>query len=163
MAAPLTGDFLLELFSEEIPARMQADAIAHLQKALAEKLAKEGITASNITAYSTPRRLALWVKNLPTEQSASEEELKGPKTNAPEAALAGFLKKTGLTKDQLTEKDGIYFGMLRKEAQPTSTLLKSAIEEICSSFPWPKSMRWGQGSPTWVRPLHNILCLFDGK
>lgn len=159
------ADLLLELFSEEIPARMQAAALEHLQKTLAATLAAEGIAVppGNITGYVTPRRLAVWVKHLPAAQAASETEIRGPKEGAPDAALQGFLKKNGLTPDRLTLRDGAYFAVLRREGRQTATLLKPLIEDMLASFPWPKSMRWGAGSASWVRPLHALLCLFDGQ
>ena len=157
------ADLLLELFSEEIPARMQGDALAHLQKTLVDKLTQQGIptNSGSLTGFVTPRRLAVWLKNLPIEQAATEIELKGPKTNAPEAALQGFLKKTGLTQDQLEMRDGIYFATIKKTGQRTADVLKTIIEDTLATFPWPKSMRWGSGSTPWVRPLHSILCLFN--
>ena len=158
------ADLLLELFSEEIPARMQADAAEHLQKSLLEGLKKEGITAEiESRTLVTPRRLALIVKGLPVAQEASETELKGPKVGAPEAALQGFLKKINLTQKDLTERDGIYFAVAKKEGRQTADALKAVIEKTMLEFPWPKSMRWGAHSSIWVRPLHSILCLFDGK
>ncbi|MEQ1704721.1 MAG: glycine--tRNA ligase subunit beta [Rickettsiales bacterium] len=151
-------DFLLELFSEEIPARMQQDAIAHLQNSLQKSLA---VSASS--GFVTPRRLAVIIKNLPDTQSDITAELKGPKIDAPEAALNGFLKKNNLTLEQLEKRDGVYFATTFQKGKPTAEILKTIIEEILEKFPWPKSMRWGSGSSTWVRPLHSILCIFDGK
>lgn len=148
---------LLELFSEEIPARMQADAAAHLQTSLEKALnAKAKI-------FVTPRRLAAVIENLPEKQADVSQELKGPKVDAPEAALAGFLKKTGLGKEQLGVRDGVYFANIHQKGRATAEVLKEAIEKILAEFPWPKSMRWGSGETTWVRPLHSILCIFDGK
>lgn len=157
------ADLLLELFSEEIPARMQVQAIADLHALLSAELAKAGFTAGSYESYVTPRRLALWLKNLPTELPASVTELKGPKTSAPEAALQGFLKKTGLTQDQLEQRDGTYFALVKKEGQNTASAIKAALADILPRFPWPKSMRWSRRAESWVRPLHSILCLFDGK
>jgi glycyl-tRNA synthetase beta chain len=159
------ADLLLELFSEEIPARMQADAQADLLSGIQKTLVASGFDTSKYSAqlYSTPRRLSVWIKGLPVASEASETELKGPKVGAPEAAMQGFLKKTGLAQKDLTERDGVYFAIVRKEGQQTADLLKNAIEHTLASFPWPKSMRWGSGDATWVRPLHSILCIFDGK
>ncbi len=151
------ADLLLELFSEEIPARMQADALYYLTKYVA------GYEYTDNTGYVTPRRIGLWIRNIPVEQAATETELKGPKVGAPEAALQGFLKKNNLQQSDLTEKDGTYFAIVRKEGTQTAVILKKRIEETLATFPWPKSMRWGAGSTNWVRPLHSILCLFDGK
>src|SRR5688572_18063905 len=111
------ADLLLELFSEEIPARMQVGAIEHLQKALSEGLQKEGAKPGQVKTYVTPRRLAIWISGLETAQAASEVELKGPKIGAPDAAMQGFLKKTGLKQSDLTEKDGVYFAVVRKEGR----------------------------------------------
>jgi glycyl-tRNA synthetase beta chain len=161
------ADLLLELFSEEIPARMQADAVEHLRESLVNALRKNGLDDGKIAfqarSYVTPRRLAVWLNNLPIASESTETELKGPKVGAPDAAVQGFLKKTGLAQKDLTERDGVYFAIVRKEGQQTADLLKSAIEHTLASFPWPKSMRWGSGEATWVRPLHSILCIFDGK
>ncbi len=152
------SDFLLELFSEEIPARMQADALGHLQASLQKGL---GITTSH--GFVTPRRLAVIIKDLPAVQSDITTELKGPKIDAPEAALNGFLKKNNLTLEQLEKRDGVYFATTHVKGKHTSEILKPLIEEILAKFPWPKSMRWGSRSEIWVRPLHSILCIFDGK
>lgn len=158
------ADLFLELFSEEIPARMQAAAIEHLRKKICDELKKAGLQADVPTeTFVTPRRLAVWIKELPTEQAATETELKGPKVGAPDAAMQGFLKKSGLTQANLVERDGVWFATVKKEGQQTATLLKTIIEDTLTTFPWPKSMRWGAGSTTWVRPLHAILCLFDNK
>jgi len=161
------ADLLLELFSEEIPARMQEDALEHLKSSLAIQLsAKHKILPDSGWApkgYVTPRRLAVMITDLPVAQAASETELKGPKAGAPEAAIQGFLKKNGLSQNDLVERDGVYFAIVKKESKQTATLLKTIIEDILASFPWPKSMRWGSGDTTWVRPLHSILCIFDGK
>ena len=151
-------DFLLELFSEEIPARMQQDALLHLQNSLQKNL---GVSASE--GFVTPRRLAVIIKDLPATQADITTELKGPKIDAPEAALSGFLKKNNLTLEQLEKRDGVYFTTTFQKGKPTAEILKTIIEEILEKFPWPKSMRWGSGSTTWVRPLHSILCIFDGK
>lgn len=152
------ADFLLELFSEEIPARMQQVALEHLQNSLQKSL---GAVASE--GFVTPRRLAVIIKNLPATQPDVTTELKGPKIDAPEAALNGFLKKNNLTIEQLEKRDGVYFATTHQKGKPTAEILKTIIEEILEKFPWPKSMRWGSGAAIWVRPLHSILCIFDGK
>ena len=160
------ADLLLELFSEEIPARMQAEALEHLRGQLVRSLMKEGVisdTAWTPKGFVTPRRLAVWASDLPVEQAASETELKGPKVGAPEAALQGFLKKSGLAQSDLTEREGVYFAVVKKEGKQTAEILKALIEAILLSFPWPKSMRWGAGDQAWVRPLHSMICIFDGK
>jgi glycyl-tRNA synthetase beta chain len=142
---------------------MQADALEHLSSALKAALAKAGLTPASMQGFVTPRRVAVSLSGLPTTQADVSTELKGPKVGAPEAALEGFLKKTGLTKEQLENRDGVYFATVHQKGKPTAEVLKSIIEEMLSQFPWPKSMRWGSGETAWVRPLHSILCLFDGK
>ncbi|MEQ1788976.1 MAG: glycine--tRNA ligase subunit beta [Rickettsiales bacterium] len=151
-------DFLLELFSEEIPARMQVAAINYLQDSLIKEL-----KVVDIEPFSTPRRLAVIIKNLPITQPDITTELKGPKIDAPEVALNGFLKKNNLTLEQLEKRDGVYFASNFQKGKPTAEILKPIIEEILAKFPWPKSMRWGSGSVNWVRPLQSILCIFDGQ
>lgn len=151
------ADLLLEIFSEEIPARMQEDAQAYLQASLEKAL------NAKTRMFVTPRRLAAIVENLPEKQPDINEELKGPKVGAPDAAMQGFFKKTGLSKEQLQERDGVYFAKIEKKGRATTEVLKEEIEKILASFPWPKSMRWGRGEISWVRPLHSILCIFDGK
>lgn len=151
------ASLLLEIFSEEIPARMQADASAHLHAALEKAL------GAKAKMFITPRRLAAIIDDLPEKQKDISEELKGPKVGAPEAALAGFLKKTGLSKERLEERDGVYFARIEQKGRATAEVLKETIEKILTEFPWPKSMRWGAGDTPWVRPLHSILCIFSGN
>ena len=158
------ADFLLELLSEEIPARMQARARADLARMFAEALAAAGLGHGAITTFSTPRRLALIVAGLPLATEAVCEELKGPRTSAPPQALAGFLRKTGLTQEQLEERDGIWFASIDKPGRATTEVLAEAVAAIVRDFPWPKSMRWGAASAStaslrWVRPLHSIVAL----
>lgn len=148
---------LLELFSEEIPARMQAEAAIYLQSAM------EKAFAVSARQYVTPRRVAVIVDDLPEKQPDRNEELKGPKVGAPEAALAGFLKKTGLSHEQLEQRDGVYYARIEQKGRATAEVLKEVIEKILADFPWPKSMRWGSGETAWVRPLHSILCVFAGN
>jgi glycyl-tRNA synthetase beta chain len=158
-------DFLLELRSEEIPARMQDGARDNLARLFTAELAKAGLAAGDLTTYATPRRLVLIAHGLPAETSAVSEEIKGPKASAPPQALEGFLRKTGLTRDQLVERDGILFAITEKPGRATAHVLAEAIPAIIRAFPWPKSMRWGASSQTteslrWVRPLHGIVALF---
>ena len=158
------ADFLLELLSEEIPARMQAKAEADLARLFADQLAAAGLAADGIKTYATPRRLALIARGLPAETAAVREELKGPRSSAPPQALEGFLRKTGLARDQLVERDGVYFAFIEKPGRATSSVLAEAIPAIIRTFPWPKSMRWGDASastesPRWVRPLQGIVAL----
>ncbi|MGC6328745.1 glycine--tRNA ligase subunit beta [Rhizorhabdus sp. FW153] len=157
-------DFLLELLSEEIPARMQEKASADLARMLTDELGKAGIVAEKITSYVTPRRLALIAHGLPVQTAASSEEVKGPKASAPPQALEGFLRKTGLTREQLVERDGVLFAVIEKPGRSTVELLSQAIPAIVRAFPWPKSMRWGTASSStsalrWVRPLQGIVAL----
>ena len=159
------SDFLLELRCEEIPARMQAGARRDLEKAFRDHMSATGVTHGELTVWSTPRRLALIARNLPQATLPVREELKGPKVSAPPQALEGFLKKVGLTQDQLEQRDGIYFAVIEKPGRETSEILTWAIAAIVRTFPWPKSMRWGAASvstesPRWVRPLSGIVAIF---
>lgn len=154
---------LLELFSEEIPARMQAGAARDLERMAAERLKAAGLAYDALTSFAGPRRLTLVVEGLPAATPDRDEELKGPKTSAPEQALEGFLRKTGLTRAQLTERDGVFFAVIRQTGQRTADLVPAMVDQIIRAFPWPKSMRWGSGSLRWVRPLKRIVCLFDGQ
>jgi glycyl-tRNA synthetase beta chain len=156
------AQLLLELFSEEIPARMQAGAARDLERMAADRLKAAGLTYEALTTFAGPRRLTLVVEGLPKATPDREEEVKGPRANAPEQALEGFLRKTGLTKDQLVERDGVFFAVLSSKGQPTATLIPDMVGQIVRGFPWPKSMRWGSGTLRWVRPLKRIVALFDG-
>ena len=160
----MTADFLLELLSEEIPARMQARGRNDLARMFAEALAAAGLSHEGITTYSTPRRLALIARGLPEATEAVSEELKGPRTSAPAQALEGFLRKTGLTQEQLEDRDGVWFAKVERAGRPASDVLAEAVASIVRDFPWPKSMRWGAASNStsslrWVRPLHSIVAL----
>ncbi len=157
-------DFLLELRSEEIPARMQAKAREDLAKLFTAELAKAGIATSALVTYATPRRLTLIARDLPLETAAVSEEVKGPKTSAPPQALEGFLRKTGLTREQLVDRGGTFFAVTEKPGRATAAVLAEAIPAIVRAFPWPKSMRWGDASASteslrWVRPLQGIVAL----
>ncbi len=156
------AQLLIELFSEEIPARMQGGAARDLERMAAERLKAAGLTYDALTTFAGPRRLTLVVEGLPTATPDREEEVKGPRANAPEQALEGFLRKTGLTKDQLVERDGVFFAVLSSKGQPTAALIPDMVDQIVRGFPWPKSMRWGSGTLRWVRPLKRIVALFDG-
>ncbi|WP_125256006.1 glycine--tRNA ligase subunit beta [Brevundimonas fluminis] len=153
---------LLELFSEEIPARMQAGAARDLERMATERLKAAGLGFDALTTFAGPRRLTLVVDGLPAATPDREEELKGPKASAPEQALEGFLRKTGLTRDQLVERDGVLFAVISQKGRATADLVPAMVDEIVRGFPWPKSMRWGTGALRWVRPLKRIVCLFDG-
>ncbi|MBU7580231.1 MAG: glycine--tRNA ligase subunit beta, partial [Porphyrobacter sp.] len=161
------ADFLLELRCEEIPARMQPKAKDDLARLFADALGKAGLTAGSIEAFATPRRLALIAKDLPLATAAVSEETKGPKVGAPPQALEGFLRKVGLSADQLEERGGVYFAVVERPGRDTAQVLAETIPAIIRAFPWPKSMRWGAGSITteslrWVRPLSGIIALLDG-
>ena len=160
----MSADFLLELLSEEIPARMQARARNDLARMFAEGLASAGLGHEGITAFSTPRRLALIARGLPESTEAVSEEVKGPRTSAPAQALEGFLRKTGLQQDQLEDRDGTWFARIERAGRPAADVLAEAVAAIVRDFPWPKSMRWGAASAStsslrWVRPLHSIVAL----
>ena len=160
-------DLLLELFSEEIPARMQARACADLQKRVTDGLVEAGLTYASAGAFSTPRRLVLTIEGLSAASAALREERKGPKSDAPDAALQGFLRSTGLTKDQLQLRDDkkgqVWFAVLEKPGRAAPEIVAEVVEATIRNFPWPKSMRWGSGSLRWVRPLHSILCLLTDE
>ena len=158
-------DFLLELRSEEIPARMQDKAREDLARLFAAELDRAGLAATTLETHATPRRLALVARGLPAGTVAVSEEIKGPKTGAPPQALDGFLRKTGLTRAQLVERDGVFFAVVERAGRATTGVLAEAIPAIIRAFPWPRSMRWGQASASteslkWVRPLHGIVALF---
>ena len=137
------ADFLLELRSEEIPARMQAKARNDLARLFAECASEAGLAVGAIDTFSSPRRLALIARDVADATEASREELKGPRTSAPPQALEGFLRKTGLRKDQLEERDGVYFAVVEKAGRGAAEILADTIRRIVADFPWPKSMRWG--------------------
>jgi glycyl-tRNA synthetase beta chain len=154
---------LLELFSEEIPARMQAQAGRDLERMARERLSAAELAFDSLRAYGGPRRLTLVVDGLPAAQADRTEERKGPRANAPDQALQGFLRSTGLSRDQLIERDGVLFATLHRAGRPTPEIIAEMVEAIVRNFPWPKSMRWGSGQLRWVRPLQRILCVFDGE
>lgn len=162
-------DFLLELRSEEIPARMQDKARDDLARLFAAELDKAGLRADAIVTFATPRRLALIARDLPAQTEAIAEERKGPRADAPAQALEGFLRSTGLTRDQLEERDDgkgnkVLFAVTQKPGRATADVLAETIPTIVRAFPWPKSMRWGDASISteslrWVRPLQGIVAL----
>ncbi|MGX7952692.1 glycine--tRNA ligase subunit beta [Tsuneonella sp. HG249] len=156
--------FLLELRCEEIPARMQAGARAELEKLFRKELDAAGVAAGEVTVWSTPRRLALIARDLPDATEAIREETKGPRSSAPEQALEGFLRKTGLTKHQLEDRDGVFYAVVEKPGRATREVLAEAIPAIVRAFSWPKSMRWGGASLStesirWVRPMSGIVAI----
>ncbi len=159
-------DLLLELFSEEIPARMQAQAAESLRKLVTDALVARGLLYEGAKAFVTPRRLALAVHGLAGRQADSREERKGPRVGAPDAAVQGFLKASGLESlDQAKiesdpKKGEFYVAVIERPGKPTTEVIAEIVPEIIRAFPWPKSMRWGTGSLRWVRPLHSIVCTF---
>ncbi|MBC7158748.1 MAG: glycine--tRNA ligase subunit beta [Porphyrobacter sp.] len=158
------GDFLLELRSEEIPARMQAGARAELERLFRQQMEAAAIAPGPVTVWSTPRRLALIARGLPPATKAVREETKGPRSSAPPQALDGFLRKTGLARDQLEERDGVFYAVVEKPGRPVREVLAEAVPAIVRAFAWPKSMRWGAaslstGSLRWVRPLSGIVAI----
>ncbi|HYD98063.1 MAG TPA: glycine--tRNA ligase subunit beta, partial [Alphaproteobacteria bacterium] len=161
------AELLIELFSEEIPARMQAKAAEDFQRLVTARLGAAGIAFGRAEAHVTPRRLALMVDGLPVQQAATEEERRGPRVGAPQAALDGFLKGAGVTLEQCEQRDtgkGVfYFAVLRKEGRATAEVLPELLAAAIQEMPWPKSMRWGGYAFRWVRPLHRILAVFDGR
>jgi glycyl-tRNA synthetase beta chain len=162
------AELLLELFSEEIPARMQARAKEDLARLLTEKLAGAGLDFNSVRTYATPRRLAAVVEGLPSRSPDIREERKGPRVDAPEKAIEGFLRSAGLASvDQAETRDdkkgGYYVALLERPGRATAEVIAEIVPEIVRNFPWPKSMRWGSGRLRWVRPLHSVLCLFDGE
>src|SRR6201994_3600694 len=164
-------DLLLEIFSEEIPARMQAKAADDLRRMVTDKLVAEGLVYEGAKAFATPRRLTLTVHGVPARQSDLKEERKGPRVGGPEAAIAGFLKATGLAsldqaKIQRDPKKGdFYVALIEKPGRATLDVLADMLPVIVRTFPWPKAMRWGErsarpGALNWVRPLHSIIATF---
>ena len=153
---------LIELLSEEIPARMQLQAARDFERLMGAKLTASGLTFDAALSYVGPRRLVLRVEGLPAETAAVREEVKGPREGAPPQALEGFLRKVGLTQDALTIENGVYMARIEKPGVKTADVLGPMLREVILSFPWPKSMRSGTSSFRWVRPLKRILFLFDG-
>jgi glycyl-tRNA synthetase beta chain len=160
-------DLLIELFSEEIPARMQPRAREDLKKLMTDGLVEAGLTYASAGAFSTPRRLVLSVDGLTAESHPVREERKGPNTLAPAAAVEGFLRSTGLTLDQLEKradkKGEVYYAVVEKPGRKAAEIVADVLETTIRNFPWPKSMRWGSGSLRWVRPLQSILCLLTDE
>ncbi|AUQ75314.1 glycine--tRNA ligase subunit beta [Phaeobacter piscinae] len=158
-------DLLIELFSEEIPARMQARAAEDLKKRMTDGLVEAGLTYAGAHALSTPRRLTLALEGLLEHSPTVREERKGPKVGAPDKAIEGFLRGAGLTRDQLEERDtpkgAVYFALIEKPGRPAAEIIAEVLEDTIRNFPWSKSMRWGTGTLRWVRPLQSILCILS--
>ena len=163
-------DLLLELFSEEIPARMQARAAEDLRKAVTDRLVDAGLVYEGAKTFVTPRRLALAVHGVPNRQADVREEKKGPRVGAPENAIAGFLKAAGLAsiseaKVQPDKKGDFYVAVIEKPGRAAIDVIAEILSQVIKTFPWPKSMRWGAeskepGALNWVRPLHSIVATF---
>ena len=156
-------DLLIELFSEEIPARMQADAAVALKKRMTDGMVEAGLTYAHAAAFHTPRRLTLAVEGLLDQSPTTREERRGPRADAPEKAIEGFLRGAGVTRDQCEEradkKGTVLYAVIEKPGRPAAEIVAEVLEQTVRTFPWPKSMRWGAGSLRWVRPLHSILAV----
>ena len=163
------SELLLELFSEEIPARMQARAAEDLKRLVVEGLKAQGLDVGEAQAFSTPRRLTLAIEGIPAKSPGVSEERKGPRVGAPEAAVQGFLKSAGLksigeaTVVTDPKKGDFYVARIEKAGRAAAEIIAEVVPDAMRRFPWPKSMRWGSGTFTWVRPLHSIICLLDSK
>lgn len=157
------SDLLIELFSEEIPARMQARASEDLKKMVTDGLVEAGLTYAHAGAFATPRRLTLTIEGLLDKSPDVREERKGPRADAPEKAIEGFLRGAGVAREDLIEREEkkgtILYAIIEKKGRPASEIVAEVLEKTIRTFPWPKSMRWGSGSLRWVRPLHRILCI----
>ena len=161
------ADLLIELFSEEIPAGLQAPAAQNLKKLMTNGMVEAGLTYANASAFHTARRLTLVVEDLLEASPTVQEERKGPKVGAPEQAISGFLRGAGLSMDDLEvrndKKGQVYFAKITKPGRPASEIVAEVLETTIRNFPWPKSMRWGSGSLRWVRPLQSILCILSSE
>ncbi|MFQ3301519.1 MAG: glycyl-tRNA synthetase beta chain [Planktomarina sp.] len=160
-------DLLIELFSEEIPAGLQAQAAENLKKLMTNGIVDAGLTYASAASFHTPRRLTLAVESLLEASPTVQEERKGPKVGAPDQAIRGFLRGAGLTADDLEVRDDkkgqVYFAKITKPGRPAAEIVAEVLEATIRNFPWPKSMRWGSGSLRWVRPLQSILCLLSNE
>ena len=160
------ADLLIELFSEEIPARMQARAASDQKRMIGEALKAAGLSFDGADAYATPRRLALHVTGIPESTPDVREERRGPRADAPEKAIEGFLRGAGVAREDLVEREDkkgtFLYAIIEREGRAAADVIAEALADTIKNFPWPKSQRWGAGSLRWVRPLHSILCLFDG-
>jgi glycyl-tRNA synthetase beta chain len=160
----MTGELLLELLSEEIPARMQRRAIEDLTSLIGDRLKAADIPAATIEGHVTPRRLVIIADGIPTRQPDRNEERRGPRLNAPEAALNGFLRSAGLKSvDELEQRGEFYFAVMQRPGRATAEVLPELIFAAMTALPWPKSMRYPASPLRWVRPLNSVVCLFDGE
>jgi len=160
-------ELLIELFSEEIPARMQHKAADDLRQMVTNALVEAGLTYEGAQAHGGARRIVLSVEGLDAKAADVNEERKGPRVDAPQAAIEGFLKSTGLSLGQLKVQDDkkgqFYLAVIRRPGRTATEIIAEVVPDTIRKFPWPKSMRWGSGSLRWVRPLHSIICTFDGE
>ncbi|MES2984125.1 MAG: glycine--tRNA ligase subunit beta [Pseudomonadota bacterium] len=153
--------FLLELFSEEIPSRMQRGAAEQLQRLIASGFEKNMLQPTATKTFVSPRHLAIQCEGLPLIQPDTREEKRGPKLGAPAQALSGFLTASGLTLEQCEQRDGYYYATIERKGRPVAQVVREVVEAALAAFSWPKSMRWGSRPLVWVRPLHRIACLLD--
>jgi len=160
-------EFLLEIFSEEIPARMQARAADDLKRLVLTGLEEAALAYDHAEAHVTPRRLAVWVDGLPHEQPHVRDERRGPRADAPDKAIEGFLRSVDKTLDECerreTPKGTFLYAVLEREGRPTASVLSDVIRKAVDEMPWPKTMRWGEGTFRWVRPIHQVMAIFDGS
>ncbi len=160
-------DLLIELFSEDLPARMQSTAAETLRRLITEGLVEAGLTYASAGAFATPRRLTLMVEGLPPTSPDVREDRRGPRVGAPDQALAGFLRSTGLRQDQLQvrpdKKGDVYVAVIERPGRPAADIVADVTAQVIRTFPWPKSMRWGAGSLRWARPLRSILCILSDE
>src|SRR5262249_45231614 len=155
-------------FSEEIPARMQTQASRDLERLVVGALSDRALIFESVRAFSGPRRISLAIKGLPASQPDLREERKGPRTTAPQEAIDGFLRSAGVAlADCKKHDDGkgeYYLAVIERKGAATADVLRDLLPSLFAKLPWPKSMRWGTGGPArWIRPLHAILCTFDGE
>ncbi len=161
------AELLVEILSEEIPARMQAQAIADFERLVRAGLGEADLAFAKVRRFVTPRRLTLIVDGLPLAQPDRAEERRGPRADAPDAAIAGFLRSVGLGRGDLEERDTgkgrFLFAVIRRQGRDAAEVIVEVLERAMRALPWPKSMRWGDHEVRWVRPLHGLLCRFEGR
>jgi glycyl-tRNA synthetase beta chain len=157
------SQLLLELFSEEIPARMQAGAARDLARLAREHLARADLAFESLESFAGPRRLTLVVDGLPARQPDYREERRGPRLGAPQAAIEGFARSVGLAVDALAQAGGYWCATLERKGEVAGAVVAQMVDTVIGDFPWPKSMTWGDGNLRWIRPLHRVVCLLDGR
>lgn len=156
-------DLLIEIYSEEIPARMQRAALDNSKEIVSKLLTEQGLAFTEVSSYIAPQRLAIFAKGLPETTQALTEERRGPRINAPEAALTGFLKSTGMTTDQLETRGDYYYAHIVSAVRPVNEMLPDVLHGLLDQMPWPKSMRWhnpvtNDFTRSWIRPIRAITC-----